>query len=103
VQTRAALDYESHPFRRYFDLGLNVVLNTDNRLMSGTTLVDEYVYAAAHLDFSFDELARVATNGFQSAFVSVSERAALLARVANELHALRAGLAGPSDRAGVPA
>ena len=103
VQTRAARDYESHPFRRYFDLGLNVVLNTDNRLMSGTTLVDEYVHAAAHLDFSFDELARVAMNGFQSAFVSDSERAALLARVADELHALRAGLAGPSDRAGVPA
>ena len=103
VQTRAAQDYESHPFRRYFDLGLNVVLNTDNRLMSGTTLVDEYVHAAAHLDFSFDELARVAMNGFESAFVSVSERAALLARVAGEVHALRDSLSGRSDRAGVPA
>ena len=31
------------------------MLNTDNRLMSGTTLTDEYVHAAEHLDFSFDE------------------------------------------------
>ena len=37
---------------------MNVVLNTDNRLMSGTTLTDEYVHAAKTLDFSFDELSR---------------------------------------------
>jgi adenosine deaminase len=69
VQTRAAASYESHPFRHYFDRGLNVVLNTDNRLMSGTTLVDEYAHAARHLGFTFDELARVALNGFESSFL----------------------------------
>jgi adenosine deaminase len=93
VQTRAAPDYASHPFRRYFDLGLNVVLNTDNRLMSGVTLVDEYVHAAVHLDFSFDELARVALNGFESAFLPVDERRALVARAEREIAALRAGAA----------
>jgi len=80
VQTRAAQSYEVHPFRRYFDAGKNVVLNTDNRLMSGTTLTDEYVRAATYLDFTFEELARVALNGFESAFVSDDERAALVAR-----------------------
>ena len=80
VQTKAAQSYEVHPFRRYFDAGMNVVLNTDNRLMSGTTLTDEYVRAATHLDFTFDEHARVALNGFESAFVSDDERAALVAR-----------------------
>jgi adenosine deaminase len=80
VQTRAAQSYEVHPFRRYFDAGMNVVLNTDNRLMSGTTLTDEYVRAATYLDFTFEELARVALNGFESAFVSDDERAALVAR-----------------------
>ena len=93
VQTRAAADYASHPFRRYFDLGLNVVLNTDNRLMSGVTLVDEYVHAAAHLDFRFDELARVALNGFESAFLPADERRALVARAEREIAALRAGRA----------
>jgi adenosine deaminase len=93
VQTRAADDYASHPFRRYFDLGLNVVLNTDNRLMSGVTLVDEYAHAAAHLDFSFDELARVALNGFESAFLPEAERRALVAAAEREIAALRAGAA----------
>ena len=78
VQTRAAASYESHPFRAYFDRGMNVVLNTDNRLMSGTTLTDEYVHAARHLDFTFAELAQVALNGFASAFLPWEERRALL-------------------------
>jgi len=89
VQTRAAESYESHPLRRYFDLGLNVALNTDNRLMSGTTLVDEYEHAARHLDFTFDELCAVALNGFESSFLPYAERQVLAARARAEIDALR--------------
>ena len=88
VQTRAAASYEAHPLRRYFDRGLNVVLNTDNRLMSGTTLVDEYAHAARELDFSFEELARVALNGFESAFLPAAERAALVERARIDIAAM---------------
>ena len=49
VQTRAVASIEQHPLREYFDRGLNVVLNTDNRLMSGVTLVDEYALAHERL------------------------------------------------------
>ncbi len=91
VQTRAADSYETHPLRRYFDAGMNVVLNTDNRLMSGTTLTDEYVHAAEQLDFSFDELCTVALNGFESAFLSDGERATLIASARADMDALRAG------------
>ncbi len=79
VQTRVAT-YADHPVRRYFDAGLNVVLNTDNRLMSGTTLTDEYAHAAAHLGFTAPELGRIALNGFESAFLPQRERAALVDR-----------------------
>jgi adenosine deaminase len=89
VQTRATTSYEAHPLRRYFDAGANVVLNTDNRLMSGTTLTDEYVHAAEHLDFSFDELCTIALNGFQSAFVSPAEREAMVAAARAEIAAIR--------------
>jgi adenosine deaminase len=89
VQTRAVRSYATHPFREYFDRGLNVVLNTDNRLMSGTTLTDEYVHAAQSLDFTFDELARVAINGFESAFLPYRERSALAERARGEIAALR--------------
>jgi adenosine deaminase len=78
VQTRVAESYAAHPFREYFDRGLNVTLNTDNRLMSATTLTDEYVYAAEHLGFTLEELAGVALNGFESAFLPWEDRLVLI-------------------------
>lgn len=90
VQTHAVKDYASHPLRAYFERGLCVTLNTDNRLMSGTTLTAEYAHAAKDLHFSVDELCTLARNGFESAFLPADERAALLADVDRELAQLRA-------------
>jgi adenosine deaminase len=89
VQTRAVESYETHPLRRYFDRGMNVVLNTDNRLMSGTTLTDEYLWAAKSLGFNFDELAQIAVNGFASAFLPWQERESLVQRAHAEIDAIR--------------
>ncbi|MGQ0648297.1 MAG: adenosine deaminase [Gemmatimonadaceae bacterium] len=89
VQTHATETYEAHPLRRYFDDGMNVVLNTDNRLMSGVNLVDEYEVAARTFDFTFDELARIALNGFESAFLPDAEREALVQIVRRDIDALR--------------
>ncbi|MEW5918208.1 MAG: adenosine deaminase [Gemmatimonadota bacterium] len=80
LQTHAAESYAAHPLRRYFDLGVAVVLNTDNRLMSDVTLVDEYRHAAHDLEFTAAELCRIALNGFEHAFVEPNEKAALIAR-----------------------
>lgn len=91
VQTHAVESYQEHPLRMYYDRGMNVVLNTDNRLMSGTTLTDEYLHAATALGFSFDELAAIALNGFSSAFLHWEERQRLLARAHEEIARLRAG------------
>jgi adenosine deaminase len=93
VQTRVTESYETHPFREYYDRGLNVVLNTDNRLMSGVTLTDEYLHAAESLDFGFDELARVALNGFESSFIPYEERMRLVADVQRDISTLRSATA----------
>jgi len=89
VQTRAAASLEEHPLPEYLRRGLNVVLNTDNRLMSGTTLTDEYEVASQKLGLGFDDLARMALNGFESAFLPWNERRALLARARSAMDALR--------------
>lgn len=88
VQTRAVASYAWHPARQYYDAGLKVVFNTDNRLMSGTTLTDEYIHAATHLGFTFGELARVAMNGFDSAFLPWTERQALIAQARGTIERL---------------
>lgn len=89
VQTRAVEHLDDHPLRRYFDAGLKVSLNTDNRLMSGTDLVTEYGLAAKHQGFGFDELCRLARAGFENAFLPEAERAALLARIDGEIATLK--------------
>jgi adenosine deaminase len=89
VQTRVASSYAAHPFRRYYDAGIKVTLNTDNRLMSATTLTDEYAHAAASLGFTFSDLSRVALNGFETAFLPHSQRARLVERATAAIAALR--------------
>lgn len=89
VQTRAVDSYGEHPLRAYFDRGMNVVLNTDNRLMSGTTLTDEYVHAAKMLDFTFAELCEIALNGFAAAFIPWEARERLIAEARLEIDALQ--------------
>ncbi|HET9635660.1 MAG TPA: adenosine deaminase [Gemmatimonadaceae bacterium] len=96
VQTRVADSYATHPFREYYDRGLNVTLNTDNRLMSATTLTDEYVFAAEHLGFSVEELAGIALNGFESAFLPWEERLMLIEEVSETID----DLLGPPDGGG---
>jgi len=88
VQTRAVPSYAAHPLRQYFDRDMNVVLCTDNRLMSATTLTDEYLAAATHLGFRFDELCTVARNGFASAFLPWEDRVRMLRDVDREIAAL---------------
>ena len=90
VQTRAVAAYETHPLRAYYDQGQNVTLNTDNRLMSGTTLTDEYAHAAKSLGFSLRELAEISRNGFASAFTPWAERQAMLETVDRDLSSLLA-------------
>ena len=88
VQTHATPSLDRHPLRQYFDAGLQVSLNTDNRLMSGTDLVTEYGLAAKHLGFTLAELAQVARTSFTNAFLPDAERVALLAKVDAELAAV---------------
>ena len=90
VQTRAVASYEAHPLRSYFDHGHHVTLNTDNRLMSGVMLTDEYEHAAASLGFTLAELVKIARNGFESAFASWPERVKMLSAFDRDLPAILA-------------
>jgi adenosine deaminase len=80
VQTRAAATYAAHPLRQYYDRGLKVSLSTDNRLMSGVNLTDEYEHAANDLGFTFAELCDIARNGFAAAFVDPETHTRMSAR-----------------------
>ncbi len=78
----------SHPFRFYLDLGLRVTLNTDNRLITDTTITSEYLLAAQQWDLSADELGWVMINGFKSAFMPFRDKKMLMRRVIREYELL---------------
>jgi adenosine deaminase len=88
VQTRAVQRLEDHPLRRYYDLGIVVSLNTDNRLMSGTTLTGEYMRAHEALGFGWGDLCELTVMAFESAFLPWQEKTALIAAVRQEISAL---------------
>ncbi len=88
VQTQVVKDFSSQPLRLYYDEGLVVSLHTDNRLMSGTTVTEEYVRAWKHLGFTLEELGDMVLNGFRSAFLHHAEKKALLADVEPEIRRL---------------
>lgn len=74
VQTGVVASMDNHPLRRLYDLGAKVTINTDNRLISHTTMSGELLLAHEHLGFSQAELTKLISNGADSAFLSASER-----------------------------
>ena len=78
VQTGAVPDLASHPFPHFLREGFRVTINTDNRLMSNTTMTKEYGIAHREYGLNLAELERLAVNGINSAFHDYWERRRIL-------------------------
>ena len=85
VQTRAASSWETHPVDFYVDYGLRVTINTDNRLMSDTTVTKELHLCHRYFGWSLDTLKDIIVSGFKSAFMPYREKADLVAEIMKEL------------------
>jgi len=81
LQTRVVRRIQEHPFRHYFKSGLRVTLNTDNRLMSATTVSQELDLACRAFRLSPYELKRIIINGFKSSFLPYAQKARMLREV----------------------
>ncbi|NLH52099.1 MAG: adenosine deaminase [Bacteroidales bacterium] len=85
VQTKAVRSLDDHPVRFYYDYGLRITLNTDNRLISNTTLTHEYMLAVEHFGFTEKDLIVLVINGFKSAFLSHTEKVEMINRALDEM------------------
>ncbi|MDR0364324.1 MAG: adenosine deaminase [Bacteroidales bacterium] len=88
LQTKAVKNIQDHPFRFYLDLGLRATVNTDNRLISSTTLTDEYMLAINSFNLEIKEVVTLILNGFKSAFLPYAQKADMIRRVILELKQL---------------
>ena len=95
VQTGAATSIAEHPIGLLKRLRFRVTVNTDNRLMSGTSMTDEMSALVEAFGYGLDDLEWFAINAMKSAFLPFDERLALIADVIKPGYAaLGAELAG---------
>jgi adenosine deaminase len=88
LDTKSVKNIKNHPLSFYLDYGLRVTLNTDNRLVSNTTLTDEYMLAINGLNIDYSEVKNIIINGFKSAFIPYRERVILINNALAEMEAL---------------
>ncbi|RLC57129.1 MAG: adenosine deaminase, partial [Candidatus Cloacimonadota bacterium] len=88
MHTKSVPSLKQHPLNFYLDYGLRVTLNTDNRLVSDTTLTDEYMIAINELGLDYTDIKNVIINGFKSAFIPYRERVVLLNKALAEMEVL---------------
>ncbi len=78
VHTGATPSMAEHPFRFYMDRGFRVTLNTDNRLMSRTTMSAECAIAVEQFGCTLADLEKITINGMKSAFLHYDERVRII-------------------------
>lgn len=103
VQTRVASSFAAHPIRAQHEAGVRVTINTDNRLMSGVTLTEEYARCADQLGMGLDVLSALSLDAFDAAFLPLPERRRLRVQAARDLTQLRAEFEGHEVLAGAAA
>lgn len=81
VKLGVAPSIAAHPLRALLAAGVNCTVSTDDPLVFGNSLADEYRALATEGGFSRAELARIAANGWKVAAVSEAARASALAEI----------------------
>ena len=74
LQTGAVKTYSEHPIGKLAKLRFRVTLNTDNRLMSNTSMSNEMTQCVKSFDWKFADLQRVTVNALKSSFIPFEER-----------------------------
>jgi adenosine deaminase len=91
VQTGAVQSLDRHPMRLYYNLGARVTVNTDNRLMTDTSVSKELHLAHTEMGFSLEDIKQVIMNGFKSAFMPFHEKRRFLETIGAELRDFKVG------------
>lgn len=74
VHTGAAPSLEQHPFKILYQEKFRVTLNTDNRLMSDTSMTKEFEAAAQTFGLTLDDFEKLTINAMKSAFLPYDRR-----------------------------
>ena len=85
VQTGAVRDLASHPLKLYQSLGLRVTINTDNRLITDTTVSKELWICHTKLGMPLRDIKGMLVAGFKSSFLPFHIKQQYLRRITEDL------------------
>jgi len=91
IQTGVAASFAEHPLAKLSKLRFRVTINTDNRLMSATSMSREMNEMVAACDWNFLDLQRVTINALKSAFIPFEERLEIIDEIVKPRFAAIAG------------
>jgi adenosine deaminase len=74
VHTGAARSLSEHPFKILYQEKFRVTLNTDNRLMSDTSMTKEFETTGDTFGLSLEDFERITINAMKSAFLPYDKR-----------------------------
>ena len=74
VHTGAIDKLENHPFGHLYKMKFRLTLNTDDRLMSNTTMTNECMLARDYFNLSLDDIEKIMINAMKSAFIPYQQR-----------------------------
>ncbi|MET8742038.1 MULTISPECIES: adenosine deaminase [unclassified Streptomyces] len=78
LQTGAAASYAEHPIGLLRKLHFRATVNTDNRLMSGTSMSHEFEKLTETFGYTLDDMQWFTVNAMKSAFIPFDERLAMI-------------------------
>src|SRR3954447_10907708 len=78
VHTGATPSLEQHPFKILYQEKFRVTLNTDNRLMSDTSMTKEFEAAARTFGLTVEDFEKLTINAMKSAFLPYASRCDLI-------------------------
>ena len=78
LQTGAASSIADHPIGLLRRLHFRVTVNTDNRLMSGTSMTKEMSLLAEAFDYEWSDLQWLTVNAMKSAFIPFNDRLTII-------------------------
>jgi adenosine deaminase len=78
VDTGAVKSMEEHPFGLLFKYRFRVTLNTDDRLMSNTSMTNEFKVAHQAFGLKLQDLEKITINSMKSAFIPYNRRIKLI-------------------------
>ena len=81
VHTGAAHSLAEHPFKILYQEKFRVTLNTDNRLMSDTTMTQEFEAAGQTFGLTLDDFEKISINAMKSAFLPYDQRCDFIYKV----------------------